>query len=99
MSLRTRHKRFALIENQAYNNYSFPLILESGVKDVKAYAKKQDIVVEEAFEASLAGSGVLPASQCPNASSLALRTVIFPLYPRLGAAAAEKVAKLIMTLP
>ncbi|MDR2182060.1 MAG: DegT/DnrJ/EryC1/StrS family aminotransferase [Treponema sp.] len=99
MSLRTRHKRVVPGEGQTYNNYAFALILESGVKEVKAYAKKQDIAVEEAFEATLAGSGVIPAAQCPNAFSLALRTVIFPLYPRLGAAAAEKVARLIMTLP
>ncbi|MDR1390684.1 MAG: DegT/DnrJ/EryC1/StrS family aminotransferase [Treponema sp.] len=98
-SLQTRHKRFALREGQSYNNYAFSLVLESGVKDVKAYAKKKDIAVEEAFEGTLAGSGVIPAAQCPLATSLALRTVVFPLYPRLGASAAEKVAKLIGTLP
>jgi len=98
-SLQTRHKRFREAEGQEYNNYAFSLILESGVKDVKAYAKRKEIVVEEAFDATLAGSGAIPSAQCPCASSLALRTVLFPLYPRLGAQAAERVAKLVMTLP
>ena len=98
-SLQTRHKRFRETERLEYNNYAFSLLLESGVKDVKSYAKRKEIAVEEAFDSTLAGSGAIPSAQCPCASSLALRTVLFPLYPRLGAQAAERVAKLIMTLP
>ncbi|MDR1047101.1 MAG: DegT/DnrJ/EryC1/StrS family aminotransferase [Treponema sp.] len=96
-SLRTRHKRF--IQEGDYNNYAFPLILETGLKDVKAYARKKDIVVESAFEDTLAGTGVVDAAQCPEAYSLSLRTVLFPLYPRLQASEVERVSKLILTLP
>jgi len=98
-SLRTRHRRFREAEGLEYNNYAFSLVLESGVKDVKTYAKRKEIAVEEAFDSTLAGSGAIPSAQCPCASSLALRTVLFPLYPRLGAQDAERVSKLIMTLP
>jgi len=98
-SLQTRHKRFRETEGLEYNNYSFSLILTSGAKDVKAYAKRKEIAVEEAFDATLAGSKAIPSAQCPCASSLALRTMLFPLYPRLGVQAADRVAKLIMTLP
>jgi dTDP-4-amino-4,6-dideoxygalactose transaminase len=98
-ALRTRHKRFVTRDGDEYNNYAFPLILETGMKDVKAYAKRKDIVVENAFEDTLAGAGVVPSDLCPEAYSLSLRTALFPLYPRLGAAEIEKVAKLIMTLP
>jgi dTDP-4-amino-4,6-dideoxygalactose transaminase len=98
-SLRTRHGRFVRREDREYNNYAFPLILETGVKDVKAYAKKKDIVVESAFEDTLIGRGLVPPEQCPESYSLSLRTVLFPLYPRLAAADAGKVSKLILTLP
>ena len=94
---RTRHKRF--LQNQDYNNYAFPIILETGVKDVKAYARKKDIVVESAFENTLIGRGIAPSEQCPEAYSLSLRTILFPLYPRLSMDDAGKVAKLIQTLP
>jgi len=97
-AIRTRHKMF-IQQKQEYNNYAFPLILETGVNDVKAYARKKEIVVESAFENTLAGSGAVPPEKCPHAYSLSLRTVLFPLYPRLGMANAGKVAKLIMTLP
>ena len=82
-----------------YNNFAFPLILESGMKDVKAYARRKEIAIESAFENTLAGSGIVPPEQCPEAYSLSLRTVLFPIYPRLAMADAGKVAKLIQTLP
>ena len=82
-----------------YNNYAFSLILETGVKDVKAYAKRKDISVESAFENTPAGSALALPKLCPEAYSLSLRTVLFPIYPRLGMANAGRVAKLIQTLP
>jgi dTDP-4-amino-4,6-dideoxygalactose transaminase len=97
--LRTRHKCFVTRENTGYNNYAFPLILETGLKDVKAYARKKDIIVESAFENTLIGSGVVDPALCPESYSLSLRTVLFPLYPRLRAQEVERVSKLIVTLP
>jgi dTDP-4-amino-4,6-dideoxygalactose transaminase len=103
-ALRTRHKVFVQAETQdkqniEYNYYAFALVLETGMKDVKAYAKKKDIIVESAFDGTIAGSGGVPAELCPEAHSLCLRTALFPLYPRLTGAETEKIAKLISTLP
>ena len=96
-ALRTKHKMF--VQSEDYNNYAFPLILEKGLKDVKLYARKKEIELESAFENTLIGCGMVTPEQCPQAYSLSLRTVIFPIYPRLGMADAGKVAKLIQTLP
>jgi dTDP-4-amino-4,6-dideoxygalactose transaminase len=98
-SLRTRHKRFIPNDGSEYNNYAFPLVLETGFKDVSAYARKKEIVVENAFEQSLAGAGISNSTQCPASYSLSLRTVLFPLYPRLRSQDVQRVSKLIMTLP
>jgi dTDP-4-amino-4,6-dideoxygalactose transaminase len=98
-ALRTRHKRFVQNDTIEYNNYAFPLILETGMKDVKAYAKRKEIAVESAFEDTLMGNGVVPQELCPESYSLSLRTVLFPLYPRLGVSETGKIAKLIQTLP
>jgi dTDP-4-amino-4,6-dideoxygalactose transaminase len=105
-SLRTKHKRFvqptsagAPVGAGEYCNYAFPLVLETGMKDAAAYARKKEIIVENAFEQSLAGSGVIDSVLCPVSYSLSLRTVLFPLYPRLRSQEAERVSKLIMTLP
>ena len=98
-SMRGRHKRFVQPQESRYNNYAFPLVLEAGLKDVVAYARKKEIVVESAFEQSLAGTGISEPENCPASHSLSLRTVLFPLYPRLRSQEAERVSKLIMTLP
>ena len=96
-SLRTRHKRFIPLAEDEYNNYSFSLVLETGLKDVISYARKKEIVIESAFENTIAGTGM--SSNCSVSNSLALRTVMFPLYPRLRSQDAERVSRLIMTLP
>jgi dTDP-4-amino-4,6-dideoxygalactose transaminase len=96
-SLRTRHKRFIPLAEGEYNNYSFPLVLETGLKDVETYARKKEIVIESAFQNTLAGAG--SCEKCPVSNSLSLRTVLFPLYPRLRSQEAERVSRLIMTLP
>ncbi|MCL2763507.1 MAG: DegT/DnrJ/EryC1/StrS family aminotransferase [Treponema sp.] len=99
-SLRTKHKRFVSPDGAPeYNNYAFPLVLETGMKDVLAYARKKEIIVESAFEQSLAGAGISDSVLCPAGYSLSLRTVLFPLYPRLHSRDAQRVSKLIMTLP
>jgi len=96
-SLRTRHKRFIQIVKNTDNYYSFSLILETGLKDVIAYAKKKEILLENAFEKTIAGAGL--CDNCPVSNSLALRTVLFPMYPRLRSQDVEHVSRLIMTLP
>jgi dTDP-4-amino-4,6-dideoxygalactose transaminase len=98
-SLRTNHKRFVALDGFEYNNYAFPLVLETGMKDVSAYARKKEIIVENAFEQSLAGAGISDQALCPVSYSLSLRTVLFPLYPRLNAPDIQRVSRLIMTLP
>jgi dTDP-4-amino-4,6-dideoxygalactose transaminase len=98
-SQRTRHKGFALTAEFTYNNYAFPLVLETGFKDVAAYAKKKEIDVALAFSNTLAGRGIVESAKYQESASLALRTVLFPLYPRLTSKEAERVTKLIQTLP
>ncbi|MDR1231041.1 MAG: DegT/DnrJ/EryC1/StrS family aminotransferase [Spirochaetaceae bacterium] len=98
-ALRGRHRLFALPDNFVYNHYAFGIVIETGMKAVKQYAAKHGVAVESAFENTLAGAEMVNAETCPHCRSLSLRTALFPLYPRLGAKNAEKVAKVITTLP
>jgi len=97
LAARTRHKCFVSINDNEYCNYSFALVFETGLKEVAAYAKKKEIEIENAFENTIAGADLY--SDCPVCSSLVLRTVNFPLYPRLKSADVERISRLIMTLP
>ena len=94
-----RHKRPIQTGDCEYNNFSFPLILETGLKDVASYAAKKDVEVESAFGESLTVKHPDEARSCPVSNSLALRTVLFPLYPRLGKTQVSKISKVLATLP
>ena len=96
--LQTRHKPLVFSEGVKNPVYSFPVILESGFKDVKQYVNRKDIDIELAFTDSIADF-LKEENKCINAASLLLRTVLFPLYPRLGLNNAAKITKVLGTLP
>jgi len=96
---RTKHHLLAVEGEGEAGFWAFPVALESGVKDVCAYAKKKEIDTELAFEDSLAGKGLVPEGQCPRARSLALRSILFPLHERIGKAGVQKIERLLGTLP
>lgn len=98
-ALRTRHRSLVQAGENEYNHYTFPLVLETGFKDVKAYALRKEVVVEQAFSDSVQAVYPLEGSSCPIADSLVMRTARFPLYPRLRQVETEKISKVLATLP
>jgi dTDP-4-amino-4,6-dideoxygalactose transaminase len=98
-ALETRHRHMVRNDEPEYNDYAFPLILETGMKDVISYGKRKEVSVEYAFEDTLMGAGLVPKESCPEAYSLSLRTALFPLYPRLSSAQITRVAKFLAALP
>lgn len=94
-----RHKTITQQGEGTNAMYSFPVVLSSGLKEVKQYASRKDIEIGSAFSGSVAellGDGL---EGCINAKSLMMRCILFPLYPRLGSANAAKIAKVLATLP
>jgi len=81
------------------SNFGCVVVLESGVKDVRAYAKKKEIDTVMAFDDSCAAAGFVPEGACPLAASLVNRSVAFPLHQRIGKTAAQKISKVLATLP
>ena len=99
-SMVTRHKTYVRDGDEGSTIYSFPLVLNSGFKDVKAYANKKGIEVRQAYEDSIIAlrqEELAPSCICAN--SLLLRCALFPLYPRLGKKDEEKIVKVLSTLP
>jgi len=81
------------------SNFGCVVVLESGVKEVRAYAKKKDVDTVMAFDESCEAAGLVPEGACPKAASLVNRSVAFPLNQRVGRGAAQKIAKVLATLP
>jgi dTDP-4-amino-4,6-dideoxygalactose transaminase len=96
---RTRHRLLTQGGEGEPGFWAFPVSIASSVKDVCAYAKKKEVDTELAFEGSALGKGLVPEPSCPNARSIAMRCLLFPLHQRIGAASAEKISRVLATLP
>ncbi len=106
--MRGRHK-MPVQRSDAENVYArFPVLLESGMGDVAAYARKKGVETFPAFAAcALArmgtGTDAAPAelSECeyPNATAWMLRCLLFPLFPALTGKDVEVVERVLSTLP
>src|SRR5574344_956078 len=99
-TMASRHKTFVRANDDGSTIYSFPLVLNTGFKDVKQYAQRKDIEVRPAFENSIiALRQEALAGDCICANSLLLRCALFPLYPRLGQKDATRIVKVLASLP
>jgi dTDP-4-amino-4,6-dideoxygalactose transaminase len=97
--LQSRHSLLAQEGEGESAYFSFPVVLRSGAKDVRAYAKKKDIETDEAAAGTILEAMPEGDDSCPQARSLALRCVLFPLHPRIGKTAAQRIVKVLATLP
>lgn len=97
--LSSKHEALTFLPNVINSVYNFPVILNRGFKDVEKYTQKKHIEIELAFNDSIVVHHGETCEHCESAKSLALRTVLFPLYPMLGAKNSEAVAKVLSTLP
>jgi dTDP-4-amino-4,6-dideoxygalactose transaminase len=79
--------------------FGLVVVLDSGVKDVRAYARKKDVDTAMAFDDTCLAVGLVPEGSCPDAASLVQRSVAFPLNQRVGKNAAQKIAKVLASLP
>ncbi len=80
--------------------WSFPVVLSGSFKDAKQYASRKEIEIRPAYEDSvIALKDEELSASCKKAKALFLRTVLFPLYPRLGSEAVTKITKVLGTLP
>lgn len=96
---RGRHKRLSQDGEGEPGYYAFPVSLASGMKEVRAYAKKKEVETSVLFEGSFAARTELPEGAYPRARSFVNRGLGFPLHQRIGASGAQKLARVLATLP
>ncbi|HWR10519.1 MAG TPA: DegT/DnrJ/EryC1/StrS family aminotransferase [Rectinemataceae bacterium] len=96
---RTRHRTFKQEGDGLGGCYSFPVVLESGMKDVVIHAKRNGIEAAAAFDQSIIAKEDFPENECPGARSLAMRCILFPLHEKISAKDASIIAKVLATLP
>lgn len=79
--------------------HAFSILCEGSVKDVQAYAQRKDINTELAFMKCIISVKPEMSETCPNARSIALRTLNFPLHQRIGSEDAIRISRVLSTLP
>jgi perosamine synthetase len=131
--MKSRHKALVQKNDAEQVLSSFPVVLATGMKDVRTYALKKNVDTIPAFAGTIAalevpmgeepsamtdapaaappaaeGTADMPAVEqprsepvaaCPNARSLVLRCLLFPLYPTLGKRDVEAVCRVLSTMP
>ena len=96
---RTRHRTFKQENEGASGCFVFPVVLESGMKDVVIHAKRNGVEAAPAFEQSIISREDFPEKECPGARTLAMRCILFPLHEKISAKDADIIAKVLATLP
>ncbi len=96
--MKSRHKTL-LQDREADNVYfSFPVVLSSGMREARQYARRHDVDTEPAFEHSVASTAG-DEFDCSHARRITARCLLFPLYPMLGKKNAETIARVLASLP
>jgi dTDP-4-amino-4,6-dideoxygalactose transaminase len=94
--IQSKHK--SLVQKGEGENiyYSFPVLLDKDIKEAGLYARRKNVETKPAFTDSVifkADGGY------PNARNIALRCLLFPLYPMLGRKNIGNIARILSTLP
>ena len=97
--LQTRHKSFQLSEDSVNPVYSFPVVFNSNISDIENFVEKKGIEIKKAFADSILANHKELQEMYVNATSIFLRTYLFPLYPRLGKKKVIEIAKILAVLP
>jgi perosamine synthetase len=96
--MKSRHE--TLVQKGEGDNvyFSFPVVIQSSVREARQYSRKRDIDTRPAFSDSVVARRD-DSNSCPNAKRLALRCLLFPCYPMLGKKNTETISKVLSTLP
>jgi len=95
----SRHTVLVQPENGVNIPFSFPVVVETSVKEARAFAKKKGVETHMAFNESIITMDDAIYNECPGAKSLLLRCLLFPLYPALGKKNVEMIMKVLTALP
>ena len=93
------HRAPTSMEFETLSHVTFPVVLAGSQKDAARYARSKGVATAPAFENSIFVHQDLDGAKYPNAQALAMRSLLFPLYPMLKRDEVDRIAKVLRTLP
>jgi dTDP-4-amino-4,6-dideoxygalactose transaminase len=97
--MKSKHRGFVSSGETEAVPTAFPVVIDSGMNEVRQYALKNGVQTENAFASTPFARLQTEEIGCPAAASLALRTILFPLYPSMGRKNTGLLIKILSTLP
>ena len=97
--MKSKHRSFSSGTENDVVPTAFPVVIDTGMNEVRQYALKNGVQTENAFASSPFARLQAEEVDCPVAASLALRTILFPLYPSMGRKNTELLVRVLSTLP
>jgi len=97
--MKSKHHGFSPYSDKSVVPTAFPVVIDTGMNEVRQYALKNGVQTENAFAATPYARLQSEEIGCPVAASLALRTILFPLYPSMGRKNTELLVRILSTLP
>lgn len=97
--MRSRHATLHQPEEGMAVPYSFPVLVDTGIKEVRQFAKKKGIMTGAAYNETIITMDDVIYNSFPQAKSLLLKCLLFPLYPMLGRSNIALIAKVLAALP
>ena len=77
----------------------FPILVESGAKDVLTYSRKKAVEADWAFRNQPYLNADSAVDFCPRARTFLFRTLVFPLYSTFSLKEIDLLGKVISSLP
>ncbi|WP_319417279.1 DegT/DnrJ/EryC1/StrS family aminotransferase [Marispirochaeta aestuarii] len=97
--MKSKHHGFSPDSEKSVVPTAFPVVIDTGMNEVRQYALKNGVQTENAFASTPYARLQSEEIDCPVAASLALRTILFPLYPSMGRKNTELLVRILSTLP
>ena len=94
-----RHRAPASSDFETLSHVTFPVVLAGSQKDAARYARSKGVATAPVFENSIFVHQKLDGAKYPNSQALAMRSLLFPLYPMLKRDEVDRIAKVLRTLP
>ena len=94
-----RHRAPTAAGSETLSHVTFPVVLAGSQKEAARYARSKGVATAPVFENSIFVRQGLDGAKYPNAQALAMRSLLFPLYPMLKRDEVDRIAKVLRTLP
>jgi dTDP-4-amino-4,6-dideoxygalactose transaminase len=97
--MKSRHGYLTGVSESRIYYGSMPVLVKGNIKEIQSYVLKKNVETTLAFKGCCLEEGQDFPVNCPEAETLVLNCILFPLYPSLGKQNSDLITRILATLP